>query len=117
MAFVAGYTLPLTAAIGGLTFAGLLGAAKGQDPRIVVGVAGAVLWAAGIAAAVLGLGLLPSTAFQPVSGPLWYWLPATAVQAYSASYGFPLMICSLVIGVATAMQIERWLHSPSEILE
>lgn len=114
LAFVAGYTLPLTAAIGGLTLAWLLGAAEAHNSASVLTVVGLVLWGAGFAAAELGLGLLPSAAFQPVSGPPWVALPVNALQAYFASYGFPLMICSLAIGVAGAMQIAHWLRSTRE---
>jgi hypothetical protein len=113
MAFVAGYTFPLTLAFFGLTLAWLLGAAKDADVWAVgISVAGA-LWAAGALAAYIGLGLLPSSHFTPVSGPAYIALPADALQAYYNSYGLPLMVCSLALGVAGAIQIERWIHPKS----
>jgi hypothetical protein len=115
MAYVAGYTLPFTAAMTGLTLAWLLGAAKGKGPWAVGGVITLALWGSAVAAADLGLGLLPSSAFEPVNGPWFIAFPADAFRSYGASYGGPLMVCSLAISVAAAIQFERWTHKLSEL--
>jgi hypothetical protein len=111
IAFVAGYTLPLTGGVAVLTFAWLSGAARNVTPQTALVVGALTLIGAGLVAKELGLGLLPSTEFKPVNGPIYVALPGDVLQAYFNSYGFPLMICSVAIGAASAVQVERWAHA------
>jgi hypothetical protein len=113
MAFVAGYTFPLTLAFFGLTLAWLLGKARDAGPWAIGLTIFGALVGSGALAAELGLGLLPSSEFKPVSGPAYIALPADALQAYANSYGLPLMVSALALGMAGAVQVERWMRTAS----
>jgi hypothetical protein len=80
IAFVGGYTFPLTLGLG-VVFLGLLrNVHEGHDPPWVLLGAALVVAAAGAIASEVGLGLLPSTSVTPVSGPLWVSIPLTVFR-------------------------------------
>lgn len=109
LAFVAGYTLPLTIATGGLVYAALEGWFDDVvwPWHLVIG--GGVLFVAGIAAQVFGLGALPQYAHDFPGGPPYVSLPLWVVQGYFNSYGGALMISSVAIGTGSALQLRDWL--------
>ena len=112
LGFVAGYTLPLFVGFFILAFLAI----KESDfsrygwPVLVLALA-FILWVCGEAARALGLGLLPDYTYVALGEwpaqlrPLGYVL-----TAYFNSYGFGLMLCALALGVALAVQVERWVH-------
>jgi hypothetical protein len=108
MAFVAGYTLPLTVATLGLVYGGLAGWFEDVEPHVAAVIVGVVLIGAGLAAASLGLGLLPNYSLAQVSGPPYIAIPLFALQGYFNAYGWALMLCSLALGAASALQLHRW---------
>ena len=50
-------------------------------------------------AAMLSLRVVPNLQGVRLSGYWYVTLPAMLLSAYANSYGFPLMVCSLAIGV------------------
>jgi hypothetical protein len=113
IAFVGGYTAPLTVGTGVAALLWLRGAFKSwTGPWPIVGVAG-ILAAAGIGAAYLGLGLLP--VFDPglPPGPPWVSLPIWVFRGYFNSYGWTLMICAVAIGLALALHADAYYRSKS----
>lgn len=111
IAFAAGYTLPLTVATGGLVFAYLHGAMSGWHPYLTGFVVVSVLFGAGLLAAELGLGLLPEfDAGLPGGGHPVMRLVMWAVKGYFNTYGSPLMVCSIAIGTAVALQLDVWVR-------
>jgi hypothetical protein len=112
LAFVAGFTLPLTLGFGVITFLVVTGAHRAYDwPWQLVGAA-AILWLAGEASRLFGLGLLPDyTGWNRISGPPFLRPLAVVILAYFNTYGWALMISAVAIGAGGALQIERWLHS------
>jgi hypothetical protein len=106
--FVAGYTLPLTVGFGVIAFLVLTGVAEKVHPYLSITGAAAILLAAGEGARAFGLGLLPEYREPIGSGPLVFF---RVLQGYFSTYGWPLMICALVLGCVAAVQIERWIHS------
>lgn len=109
MWYVAGYTLPLTAATFGLVLAGLLGKHRGHDTPTVLGTVGATVLAAGVVSSYLGLGLPPDLETRG-SGPGPWYLLTWAFNAYVSVYGLPLLLASIALGTAAALQVERWGH-------
>lgn len=112
LGFVAGYTLPLT--MGFLILALLLLRETDLErhgwPALVL-VPAAVPWLCGEAARALGLGLLPDYTYASSLELSWPFRPiAVVLSAYFNAYGFGLMLCALAIGVALAVQVERWVH-------
>lgn len=108
LAFVAGYTLPLTAGFGVLAFGILIGAYRGASPPAIGFTIGGVLFVAGLVSGYLGLGLLPDYTDVRPSGPPYAAVPLMVLTAYLNSYGWSLMLCALAIGTAAAFQAERW---------
>ena len=83
----------------------------GTDPT-QSGVEPSVLALCGFLAQAIGLGLLPNYAgMQLPGGPPFISLPVFVLSAYINSYSWPLMLCALVIGIACAVQAERWLQN------
>jgi hypothetical protein len=110
LAFVAGYTLPLTLGTGVVAFLFLLGAHRGSGPGVVAGTVAGILGGAGLLARALGLGLLPDyTGVTGVGAGVWKFL-TMVLQAYFNAYGWALAVSASAIGVASAMQVERWIH-------
>jgi hypothetical protein len=110
VAFVAGYTFPLT--IGFLLIVFLVLTGKHRQfsaPAQLVGAAG-ILALTGFLARALGLGLLPIYTPLDFGGPLYFVIPVYVLTSYLNSYGTALMICALAIGSAAALQVERYLH-------
>ena len=114
LAFVAGYTLPLTAGFGVIAFLVVTGIRKKVNIGIQIVGAAVILWLAGEAARSLGLGLLPDyTGWVRISGYPYLRPLLIVLNAYFTTYGWALMICAFAIGCAIAFQVERWLHSDS----
>jgi hypothetical protein len=113
IAFVAGYTLPLTAGIGLIAFLILSNRwpVTGTPAHLLL--VAAILGGAGLVASSLGLGLLPDfTASIPQTGA-WFMRPLGYVlNAYFNTYGWPLMICAAAIGIGAALHIERVVDQP-----
>ena len=109
LAFVAGYTFPLTLATGGLVYAALEGWFDDVvwPWHLVIG--GGVLFVAGIAAQEFGLGALPQYAHDIPGGPPYLSLPLWVLQGYFNSYGGALMVSSVAIGSGSALQLRDWL--------
>ncbi|HEX7300281.1 MAG TPA: hypothetical protein VF257_14890 [Solirubrobacteraceae bacterium] len=108
IAFVAGYTLPLTGATLVLVYAGLAGWFDDIDGPYVALICGAVLIGAGLVAQYLGLGLLPRYSYDNLTGPPYIRVPLFALQGYFNTYGWALMLCSGAIGSACAVQLHKW---------
>lgn len=124
LAFIAGYTLPLTVGFGVIAFVALTGVANNFHPGVVAFGAALILLLSGRVAGELGLGLLPDYERLPYTAKLargpkpWpaqagIFLLAT-LEGYFNTYGWPLMICALFIGGAGAIQVERWFHQVSQ---
>ena len=111
LAFVFGYTLPLSVSFGLIAFFVLTGLNEKYSVEIQLGSAGVILFLAGVASQTFGLGLPPSDVGTRISGPWFVAIPVYALSTYFNSYGFGLMISALALGVATALQVERWMHS------
>lgn len=113
VAFVAGYTLPLTAgtfvSVWWLLYRSRRGDGLGIPDFVLVG---AILWASGFAASFLGLGVLPDFAGSSVSGHPAYALLVTALRAYINQYGWALALSSMAIGSALALQVDSWRGNP-----
>ena len=109
IAFVAGYTLPLTAATFGLVFAALAGWFADVEPPWHFVIVGVVLIVAGLIARELGLGLLPDYRGATFHGPPYVAIPLYAFEGYFNSYGTTLMASSVAIGVGSALQARKWL--------
>lgn len=109
IAFIAGYTLPLTA---GAAFAALLflrGAfASMEHPAGPLLIIAGILFCAGLLAAYFGLGLLPEYEYKLPSGPPYVSIPLWVLQGYFNTYGWTLMICAFAIGIAIALHIDAW---------
>src|SRR5690606_1193789 len=72
----------------------------------------AILGVAGFLSNALSLGLSPDFIGSPmVSGPAYIALPIYVLNAYFSVYGIGLMVSALAIGVASAIQAERWTHT------
>ena len=107
VAFVAGYTLPLTAATFGLVYAALAGWFDEVEPPWHFVIVGGVLIGAGLLARELGLGLLPDYTGATFHGPPYVAIPLYAFEGYFNSYGWTLMVCSGSIGVGAALQARK----------
>ncbi len=112
LAFVAGYTLPLTAGFSIIAFLVLTGIHKQFHYGVQLVGAAVILWLAGEAARSFGLGLLPDyTGWVRISGNPYLRPLLIVLNAYFITYGWALMVCALATGCAIAFQVERWLHS------
>ncbi len=111
IAFVAGFTLPLTVGSGVCVYLFLQGTFRSWHPVGVGFAVAGILFGSGGVAAQLGLGLLPSYAnnLPDAGGHPVARLLGWVVQGYFNTYGWPLMVCSLAIGVACALQVHAWL--------
>jgi hypothetical protein len=109
LGFVAGFTLPLTLGSAVIVYLWLRGVFQQMPPPARFALAGLILIAAGMASRNAGLGLAPA-AFPLVSGPPYVSWPMTALRAYVNTYGWPLALAAVVVGVATAVQLERSIH-------
>lgn len=111
VAFVAGYTLPLTVGIGLSTGLMLYNYrfAKGIDGPHLAFYIGAILIISGLAASYLGLGRAPAFSWVPSSAPIYVALPMMAAMGYVNSYGVPLALSSAAIGITLALQIDNML--------
>jgi hypothetical protein len=107
LVFVAGFTLPLAAGTAILTFAALRGAHRGAPAPGIAFVVAVVLAGTGFLSGELGLGLAPDLGTEPVGGGVYAPL-MWALSAYFSTYGWSLMICGIAVGVAAAVQAERW---------
>jgi hypothetical protein len=115
LAFVAGFTLPLTLGSGIIIFLVVTGAHRAYDRSWQLAGAAAVLWLAGEASRLFGLGLLPDyTGWDRISGPPLLRPLAVVIMAYFSTYGWALMISAVAIGAGCALQIERWLYSAQQ---
>jgi hypothetical protein len=114
LAFVAGYTLPLTFGTAVITFLFLRGFFRGHGPMPVVLTTAVVLAGSGWLAQALGLGLLPD-----YSGATWgagygpWGLLGLVLKAYLNGYGWALALSATVIGFACGMHVERWVADSS----
>lgn len=109
IAFVVGYTFPLTVGFSVIIYSVLTGSHYRYDTRQQILIAAVILWVAGFLAQSFSFGLSPVYGWFP-SGPLWIALPVYVLVGYFTSYGFVLMVCALVLGGALAIQVDRWLH-------
>jgi hypothetical protein len=109
IAFVAGFTLPLSVGFFVIWFIVLRGLHRGHSGITQAIGAAAILFVSGLFAKELGLGLLPVYPGRVVSGPPWITIPLYVLTGYLTSYGIELFICALAIGAAAALQVERWL--------
>jgi hypothetical protein len=108
------FTFPLTVSISLITFLMLMGVHRQYDtPYLLVGTA-AILFVSGVISRASGIGISPSYEGRPLSGYWWISIPLYVITGYIASYGLPLTICALVIGIAIGFQVERVLHDLSQ---
>jgi hypothetical protein len=109
LAFVAGYTLPLTFGSAVIAFLFLRGFFRGGGAVAVALTTAIVLAGSGWLAQALGLGLLPDysgASWGDASGP--WGLLGLVLEAYLNSYGWALALSAVVIGLACAIHVERW---------
>jgi hypothetical protein len=111
--FVAGFTLPLAAGTAILTFAALRGAHRGAPAPGIALVVAVVLAGTGWLSGQLGLGLAPDLGTEPVGGGVYAPL-AWALSAYFSTYGWSLMTCGIAVGIAGAIQAERWMFGDGD---
>lgn len=109
IAYVAGFTLPLTIGITIIMFSILKGWHRRYELEKQIMIATVILVACGFASWIFHLGLPPLYG-QYISGPPRISIPLYVISAYLNSYGIELMICSLAIGTGVALQLERWQH-------
>jgi hypothetical protein len=109
LAFVAGFTLPLAAGTAIIAFAALRGLYRDMPAPAVAAVAAGVLAATGYLSGELGLGLAPDLGTHVEGGGIYAPLVWT-ISAYLSTYGWSLMICGIAIGIAVALQVERWTY-------
>jgi hypothetical protein len=109
IAFAAGYCLPLVISVFALALA-YAQEAMPKDPSqfIVIGV---VLAVSGAISHYIGLGLAPSLPARMVPGPPYVSIPLTAISAYLTTYGVPLAVCAVAIGLSAAAQLTKWTAS------
>jgi hypothetical protein len=112
LAFVAGYTFPLTLGTGVLTFLFLRGAFRHASLGGAAIAVGVILGAAGLLARALGLGLLPDYSGVTGVGGGPFRLLTLVLGAYLNAYGWALALSAAAIGFASGMQVERWMHEP-----
>ncbi len=115
IAFVAGYTLPLTLGFSILAFIALVQEESGTNlpgPVWFV-IAGFILAFCGLLAQVFGLGLIPDYESRDlyIAGPIYTKLLTFVLGAYFNTYGFGLMLCAFAIGCAAAMHVYKFLDS------
>ena len=117
MAFVAGYTLPATAATALLVWLGVNGQLKqvqGPNLGILVGV---VYLASAFLSAALGLFMLPGVMDGiTYEGPPYVGLPLLALRIYLNAYGFGLTASAVAIGAAAAVQATAWQGSAAKLV-
>ncbi len=109
LAFVAGYTFPLTLATAGLVYAAIAGWFDEVEWPWHLVIGGVVLFVDGIGAQEFGLGRLPEYTTQVPGGPPYISLPLWVLQGYFNSYGAALMVSSAAIGTGSALQLREWL--------
>ena len=107
LAFVAGYTLPLTFGTGVISFLFLRGAYRGHGAMPMVVTAAIILAGSGWLAQALGLGLLPDYTGATGAGSGPWRLLTFVLEAYLNSYGWALAISATAIGFAGGMHVER----------
>jgi hypothetical protein len=109
LAFVAGYTFPLTFGSAVITFLFLRGFFRGGGPVAVALTTAVVLAGSGWLAQALGLGLLPDYTGATWGAGYGLWgLLSLVLEAYLNSYGWALALSAMVIGFACGMHVERW---------
>lgn len=113
LAFAAGYTLPLTVGFAVITYLGLTGEFSQHSIYEQIGGAAIILAVCGWIAGELGLGLLPNYSGAYGTGPWYVRIPMLVLSAYFNSYGFGLMLSSLALGIAAAIEIDRWTSGSS----
>lgn len=111
LAFVAGYTLPLTTGAAVLSLILLRGGFQQKPPMGVALVVAVILWVSGALAAGWGLGLLPAYDESPqdIGGHPAIGFLVWVLRGYFNTHGWPLMLSSLSIGFAIAIQIDAWM--------
>jgi hypothetical protein len=116
LAFVAGYTLPLTFGTALISFLFLRGFHRGLGAVPVAFTVAVILAGSGWLAQTLGLGLLPDYTGVTGAGPGPWKVLTLVLEAYLNSYGWALAISATAIGFACGMHVERWVASsaPSE---
>jgi len=117
LAFIAGYTLPLTVGFAVVLFLYLTGLNRGHHIFTQILAVAVILLVAGFFSKALGVGLSPDyLANKTVNTPWW---PVTlllfVLSAYVNSYGIPLMISALAIGGGVALNIERMLKEEGKL--
>ena len=114
ISYVAGFTLPLTVGFFAIWLIVLMGLNRGHSwEKQSIGAA-AILYASGLCAGQLGLGLQPIYPGQLASGSPWFTIPIYVLTGYLTSYGIELLVCALTISAAAALQVERWLRNQGQ---
>jgi hypothetical protein len=109
LAFVAGYTLPLTFGTALIAFLFLRGFFRGHGLMSVVLTTAVVLAGSGWLAQALGLEMLPDYSGVTWAAEYGLWgLLGLVLGAYVNGYGWALAVSATVIGFACGMHVERW---------
>ena len=109
MGFVAGLTLPLTVAAGIIAFMVLVTNLNMIDSKKFVIVTTGVLYVTSFIADDSKLGL-PLRGGRTVNAGFLTPL-LSLLSMYLSSYGLPLMLASVTLGIVSAIQVERLVHS------
>jgi hypothetical protein len=112
--FVAGFTLPLTAATAVITLLFMWEKFRSLHPYIMAGIAAVILVLASGLSYNLGLGLPPAVVGPTYSGP--YGPLLTIMARYFLAYGWALSLSSVLIGIAIAFQIPVLLLRAGELM-
>jgi hypothetical protein len=108
LAYLFGYTLPLSVGFGIIAYLILTGKHRGHEWYNQLGVALAILWVCGSVSKLLGLGLSPKfSILNAYQGAPLLFLLTLVVNGYVHTYGWPLVICALALGIGAAIWSER----------
>jgi hypothetical protein len=106
IAFIAGFTLPLTAGLTTIMLFVITGASSRYSfPTQLFGVS-VILFISGFLGILFNLGLPPIYGQFPGGHPLFAFF-IYVLAGYATSYGIELSICSLAISTAFAIHLER----------
>jgi hypothetical protein len=108
LVYLFGYTLPLAVGFGIIAYLFLIGSHRGHEWYNQLGVALVILWVCGMASKLIGLGLAPNFSIaNAYKGHILLFLFSLVANGYIHTYGWPLVICAIALGISVAIWSER----------